>query len=59
MVKENSPISEEQNQNLTDPLSSAASQSLRDLEASLDKELVKYRDCFSENGEFSFTILQQ
>ena len=42
MVKENSPISEQKNQYLPNYLSSAASKSLRDLEASLDKELDRF-----------------
>ena len=44
MVKENSPISEEQNQYSTIPLSSAASKSLRDLVNSISQEQIVNQD---------------
>ena len=44
MVKENSPISDQQNQHLTNSFSSAASKSLRDLVHSLSQEQVVNQD---------------
>jgi len=44
MVLENSPYSEQKNQYLTNPLSSAASQSLRDLVHSLSQEQILNQD---------------
>ena len=44
MVKENSPTSEQQNQHPTNPLSVAASKSLRDLVHSLSQEQIVNQD---------------
>ena len=46
MVKDNSPISEQQNQHSTNPLSSAATKSLTDFVKSLSKEQLTNQDLF-------------